>query len=239
MSHSLVRHIIEDLAEPGDEPAKLPPLDQLAKQLGVSRGKLREDLIAAQAYGVIEMRPGDGTYLCPFDFYTAVRPLILYSIACNKDYFDRFYRLRARLEVAFWEDAAQALGQQEIDQLYHILDRADAKLQGSPIEIPHREHRDFHVLIYSKLDNPFTQGLLKAYWDAYEAVGLHRYFELSYYQRMWANHRGMTEAIAAGECEAGKQVLLQHFTLLEDRLQGTQQAQATLDDSTSERRHIA
>lgn len=228
LSHSIVRYIIEDLGEPSEEPAKLPPLDQLAKQLGVSRGKLREDLIAAQAYGVIEMRPGDGTYLCPFDFYTAVRPLILYSIACNKGDFDRLYRLRARMEVAFWDDAAQTLGQAEIDQLAHILDRADAKLQGYPIEIPHREHRDFHVLIYSRLDNPFAQGLLKAYWDAYEAVGLHRYFELSYYQRMWTSHRGMVEAIASGENEAGKQILLQHFTLLEDRLQSThQQAEAT------------
>jgi GntR family transcriptional repressor for pyruvate dehydrogenase complex len=228
LSHSVVRYIIEDLGEPTEEPAKLPPLDQLAKQLGVSRGKLREDLIAAQAYGVVEMRPGDGTYLCPFDFYTAVRPLVLYSIACNKDLFDRFYRLRARMEVAFWDDAAQALRQEEIAQLTHILDRADAKLRGSPIEIPHREHRDFHVLIYSRLDNLFAQGLLKTYWDAYEAVGLHRYFELSYYERMWSSHRGMVEAIAAGEHEAGKQILLQHFTLLEDRLQGSpQQAQST------------
>lgn len=228
LSHSIVRYIVEDLGEPSDEPAKLPPLDQLAKQLGVSRGKLREDLIAAQAYGVIEMRPGDGTYLCPFDFYTAVRPLILYSIASSTGYFDRFYRLRARMEVAFWTDAAQALGAEEMDGLSRILDRADAKLKGSPIEIPHREHRDFHVLIYSRLDNPFAQGLLKAYWDAYEAVGLHRYFELSYFQRMWASHRGMVEAIATGKYEAGKQMLLQHFTLLEDRLQGTpQQTQAT------------
>jgi GntR family transcriptional repressor for pyruvate dehydrogenase complex len=223
LSHSIVRYIVEDLAEPGDEPAKLPPLDQLAKQLGVSRGKLREDLIAAQAYGLIEMRPGDGTYLCPFDFYTAIRPLVLYSIACNKSDFDRFYRLRARMEVAFWDDAARALRQQEIEQLFGILDRADAKLQGSPIEIPHSDHRDFHVLIYSRLDNPFAQGLLRAYWDGYEAVGLHRYFELSYYQCMWASHRGMVEAISSGEYETGKQILIQHFTLLEDRLQGSQQ----------------
>jgi DNA-binding FadR family transcriptional regulator len=223
LSHSIVRYIIEDLAEPTDEPTKLPPLDQLAKQLGVSRGKLREDLIAAQAYGVIEMRPGDGTYVCPFDFYTAVRPLVLYSIASNKGYFDRFYRLRAHLEVAFWDDAIHTLRQEETEQLARILDRADAKLQGRPIEIPHREHRDFHVLIYSRLDNPFAQGLLKAYWDAYEAVGLHRYFELSYYQRMWSSHRAMVRAIASGNCERGKRVLLQHFTLLEDRLQGEQQ----------------
>jgi GntR family transcriptional repressor for pyruvate dehydrogenase complex len=228
LPHSIMRYIIEqELAERRDEPAKLPPLDQLAKQLGVSRGKLREDLIAAQAYGVIEMRPGDGTYVCPFDFYAAVRPLILYSIACDKSYFDRFYRLRARMEVAFWEEAVCGLERGDVDQLARIVDRAEERLRGKPIEIPHREHRDFHILIYSQLNNPFAQGLLKAYWDAYEAVGLHRYFELSYYQRMWSSHRAMVEAISAGDNDAGKTILMQHFTLLEDRLQeGQQQEQA-------------
>jgi GntR family transcriptional repressor for pyruvate dehydrogenase complex len=229
LPQSIMRYIIdEELAERQDEPAKLPPLDQLAKQLGVSRGKLREDLIAAQAYGVIEMRPGDGTYVCPFDFYAAVRPLVLYSIACNKGYFDRYYRLRARMEVAFWEEAVRELGRNEMEQLIRIVERAEDRLRGKPIEIPHREHRDFHVLIYSQLNNPFAQGLLKAYWDAYEAVGLHRYFELSSYQRMWSSHRAMVEAISTGDYDAGKTILVQHFTLLEDRLQGGQPQEQAL-----------
>jgi GntR family transcriptional repressor for pyruvate dehydrogenase complex len=220
LSHSILRYIIDaQLAEHDGEPAKLPPLDQLARQLGVSRGKLREDLIAAQAYGVVEMRAGDGTYVCPFDFYTAIRPLILYSIACDRRSFDQFYAVRARLEIMFWHDAVQELGSAEFSELDRILERAAHKLEGSPVEIPHGEHRDFHTLVYSKLDNPFAQGLLSAYWDAYEAVGLHRYFDLSYYQRMWSSHTEMVKAIASGQHEQGRQVLMQHFTLLEDRLQ--------------------
>ncbi|MBN1639863.1 MAG: FadR family transcriptional regulator [Anaerolineae bacterium] len=221
LSHSIVRYIIDErLAECEGEPARLPPLGELARQLGVSRGKLREDLIAAQAYGMVEMRPGDGTYVCPFDFYTAIRPLILYAIASDRGNFDRFYRLRARIEVAFWDDAVRQLGQPQLERLRGILAEADHKLDGTPIEIPHREHREFHVEIYSQIDNLFAQGLLKAYWDAYEAVGLHRYFELSYYQRVWDNHRQMVDHIAGGQYDEGKRVLLRHFTLLEDRLQG-------------------
>ena len=59
---------------------KLPPMDELAETMGVSRGKLREELIAAQAYGVVEMRPGDGTYVLPFDFYPPIQTLVLYAI---------------------------------------------------------------------------------------------------------------------------------------------------------------
>lgn len=219
-SHSILRYILDaECVQPDGEPARLPPLGQLAQEMGVSRGKLREELIAAQAFGVIEMRPGDGTYVCPFDFYTAIRPLVLYGIASDRRTFDSYYRLRVQLEVAFWEPAVSKLEETDLQALEGILDRAEHKLLGARIEIPHREHRDFHMLIYSRLENPFASGLLKAYWDAYEAVGLHRYFELSYYKRMWSSHRAMVQAIGSGEYGEGRRVLTQHFTLLEDRLQ--------------------
>jgi DNA-binding FadR family transcriptional regulator len=164
------------------------------------------------------MRPGDGTYVRPLDFYAALRPLILYSIACDRRSFDRYYRVRAELEVGFWEEAAGALRREDHEEFDRILQRANHKLKGSPVEIPHREHRELHLLIFSRLENPFVRGLLEAYWDAYEAVGLHRYFDLGYYERMWSSHRAMVEAIVSGQFQEGKEVLRRHFTLLEDRL---------------------
>lgn len=219
-SQPILRYIL-DGAHHGheQEPTKLPSLDQLAKQLGVSRGKLREDLIAAQVYGVVDMRPGDGTYVCPFDFYTAIRPLVLYSVALDKQHFGELYKVRASLELGFWQNAAQQLEESDYAEFDRILAAAEHKLQGTPVEIPHQEHRDFHVLIYSRLENPFVLGLLRAYWDAYEAVGLHRYFDLSYYEHMWSSHKAMIRAIRSGDHETGRKVLVQHFTLLEDRLQ--------------------
>ncbi|MBN1247691.1 MAG: FadR family transcriptional regulator [Anaerolineae bacterium] len=202
-----------------DEPVKLPSLGDLAKEMGVSRGKLREELIAAQAYGVVEMRPGDGTYVNAFDFYAAVRPAVVYSIACDRSNFDHFRKLRAHLEVAFWDEATRALDQDDLTELEAIVARAGRKLASKPIQIPHDEHRELHMRIFSKLGNPFVQGLLKAYWDAYEAVELHLFFELSYYTEMWNSHRAMVEALRANQGARGRDVLAQHFTILENRLQ--------------------
>lgn len=201
------------------EPVKLPALGDLAKQMGMSRGKLREELIAAQAYGVVEMRPGDGTYVRAFDFYTAIRPAILYSIACDRENFNRFRVLRAYLEVAFWDEAVRALTEDDIRQLEQIVIGAERKLKSTPIQIPHADHRDLHLRIFGKLDNPFVQGLLRAYWDAYEAAELHHYFELSYYEEMWASHRALVEALKSGHPQRGREILTQHFTILDQRLQ--------------------
>jgi DNA-binding FadR family transcriptional regulator len=206
----------------GDEPVKLPSLGDLAKEMGISRGKLREELIAAQAYGVVEMRPGDGTYVHPFDFYTAIRPAVLYSIACDKNNFEAMRKLRAHLEVAFWDEAVRGLNAGDFEQMETIVERAEQKLRGTPIQIPHDEHRELHLRIFAKLQNPFVQGLLRAYWDAYEAVQLHHYFEFSYYTRMWTSHRALVEALKADNAAEGKAVLTQHFTILEDRLQTPQ-----------------
>jgi len=220
LPYAIFQYIIDEgcAARDQSQALKLPPMDQLAERLGVSRGKLREELIAIQAYGIVEMRPGDGTYVRPFDYYTATKILTLYAIECDRKYFDQLYRIRIQLEFAFWEEAARSLTQEDIDRLNHMLDCAEKKLHGTPVEIPHNEHRQFHIIIFSKLENDFAQGILNAYWDAYEAVGLHRYFELSYYESMWSSHREMVEAIRDGRFEDGKNVLAHHFTLLGDRL---------------------
>ena len=95
------------------------------------------------------------------------------------------------------------------------------RLNSTPIEIPHREHRVFHMLLFSRLNNPFVLGLLKAYWDGYEAVELHRYFDLSYYEEMWAYHKKIVELLQAGDIQQSQQVLVDHFAILETRLQIT------------------
>ena len=92
LPYLILQYIVnEELTTRIKEPVKLPPMDDLIRDLGISRGKLREELLAAQAYGVVEMRPGDGTYVCPFEFYTAAQTLLLYSIACDWKNFEHFY----------------------------------------------------------------------------------------------------------------------------------------------------
>ena len=221
LPYTILQYIVDkELATPGSEPVKLPPMEDLAEELAISRGKLREEMVVMQAYGVVDMRPGDGTYVCPFDFYTAIRTLTLYSTACDWRNFDHLYRLRVQLEITFWQEAIQNLTREDKEELARIVDQAEHKLTGSPVEIPHKGHRDFHLLIFGRLDNKFVQGLLKAYWDAYEAVGLHRYFDLNYYQKMWSSHRAIAEAIISNQHKKGQEILVQHFTLLENRLSG-------------------
>ena len=55
--------------------------------------------------------------------------------------------------------------------------------------------------------------------DAYEAVGLNVYTDLSYLQMVWTYHEDMVRAITSGDLDAGYRVVVEHAGLLQDRVE--------------------
>ncbi|MGZ6317519.1 MAG: FCD domain-containing protein, partial [Anaerolineales bacterium] len=103
-------------------------------------------------------------------------------------------------------------------ELRRLIIRAQEKLNGTPVQVPHEEHRKLHLLIYRRLDNLFVTGLLEAYWDSYEAVGLNMYAgSIDYLHEVWEYHAQMVEAICSGDFAAGREALLEHVDLLAHR----------------------
>jgi DNA-binding FadR family transcriptional regulator len=57
--------------------------------------------------------------------------------------------------------------------------------------------------------------LLVAYWDAYEAVEMTRFVRYQHWVNVWNYHEQIVEAIQAGDYELGRQLLHEHFSLLQ------------------------
>jgi DNA-binding FadR family transcriptional regulator len=67
-------------------------------------------------------------------------------------------------------------------------------------------------------ENPFVTGILEAYWDAYENVGLNVFSGgYEYLEQVWEFHRDMVNAISEGNHEAGHKALIAHTDLLYNR----------------------
>ena len=207
------------LAQHGDANGQqLPALNELSRELGVSIASLREQLEVARALGLVEVRPRTGTKRLPYTFTPAVRQSLRYALILNNEYFQKYSELRKHIESAYWYEAIKLLTDDDKLELQSLLARAKEKLHGSPIQIPHEEHRKLHLVIYRRLENPFVTGLLEAYWDAYEAVGLNVFTGgLSYLEDVWEYHTQMVEAICNNDYEAGYQALIQHTDLLYHR----------------------
>jgi DNA-binding FadR family transcriptional regulator len=202
----------------GDEGRKrLPALNVLSRELGINIARLREQLEVARALGLVEVKPRTGIRRLPYTFLPAVQQSLFYAINLDRDYFKSYSDLRKHIEMAYWHEAVVKLTTQDHQHLRDLIDRAWMKLHGDPIQIPHEEHRELHLSIYKKLGNPFVIGLLEAYWDAYEAVGLNVYADYDYLQQVWEYHERMVEAICNGDVESGFQSLIEHTNLINKR----------------------
>jgi len=198
-------------ADNGD---RLPSLTELSKMLGISVAALREQLEVARAIGLVEVRPRTGIRRLNYSFLPAVRQSLSYAIQTDWSNFMAFADLRNHLEAAYWQEAVNRLTPEDREELRLLVQRAWEKLRGTPIQIPHPEHRQLHLTIYRRLQNPFVQGLLEAYWEAYEAVGLNLYADYSYLTQVWTYHQQMVDAICAGDYAGGLQALEKHRDLL-------------------------
>lgn len=196
----------------------LPSLKNLSTELGVSVASLREQLEVARALGLVEVRPRLGTKRRTYSFAPAIRQSLGYALALNNEHFRKYSELRNHVEAAFWHEAVEKLTEVDKIELKNLIERAFEKLQGTQIRVPHEEHRTLHLMIFSRLENPFVTGILEAYWEAYENVGLNVFtggFE--YLQEVWGYHQQMVEAICNGNYEEGYNALIAHTDLLYHR----------------------
>lgn len=194
--------------------AKLPTLAEMSAEIGVSVGKLREQLEVARMLGMVTVRPRNGTIREPFNFAATVRISAFYGLETGEANFAHFSQLRQTLETSLWPEAVARLTDEDKQQLRTIVGRAWAKLLGDPIHVPNTEHRQLHLTIFSRLDNPFVRGILETYWDLYEATELTRWVSYEYWLEVWRFHEQIVEAICQNDFGQGQQLLLQHFSLL-------------------------
>ena len=217
-----ISEFLRYLAEHQEAESGLPALNGLSRELGIGVAALREQLEVARALGLVEVRPRTGMRRKPYTFAPAVLQSLYYAIALNKDHFIAFADLRRHIETAYWHEAVKLLTPQDHSFLQDLVARAWDKLRGSPIEIPHPEHRELHLTIYRRLNNPFVSGLLQTYWEAYEAVGLNFFTDYNYLTEVWQYHQKMVDSICANDFDAGYTALSEHSDLIYQLISSSQ-----------------
>ncbi len=124
--------ILKGELKPGD---RLPNEPDLARRLGVSRGALREALAVLKAKGVIERRPGRGTYVRRIN-----RAELLGELAARKrdeDLFLDLLEVREILESKALELAIERGTSKDLEKIQDalaLLPRAIAEGAPSPLE---------------------------------------------------------------------------------------------------------
>lgn len=213
-----ISEFLRYLASHPEAEGSLPSLNELSRELGISVAGLREQLEVARALGLVEVRPRTGTRRLAYSFAPAVKQSLMYALALSHGYFQKYSELRTHIENTYWDEAVALLTEDDKRELQNIITHAFEKLSGNPVQVPHEEHRRLHLLIYSRLNNPFVTGLLEAYWDAYESVGLNMYTGgMEYLEKVWGYHKTMVQSICNGNYAAGRKALVTHIDLFAHR----------------------
>jgi DNA-binding FadR family transcriptional regulator len=217
LGSELLNYIVR--LQPGE---RLPALNELQEDehLGINISKVREQLEVARALGLVEVRSKTGTRVKEYSFSPAVSLSLLFALARDLHYFELFTQLRNHIEVAFWHEACALLTDEDKQFMRACVDNARVKLNDRWISIPNQEHRDFHLTVFKRLENPFVLGLLEAYWDAYEAVEPNRYADYAYHQSVWDYHERILNAIYANDFDAAQTAFIEHTRLLRHDVNG-------------------
>jgi len=210
----LLKFIIERKKEGRDD---LPSIQELSEQLGMSVPTLREQIEALKILGIIEARPRHGIHIKPIDFSAGLKQNAIVAAMADMKYFYQISEMRDKVEQSWFLNAAEQLTTDDIDNLEQYVIKAQAKLQGNPIRIPHNEHKELHLRIYQKLDNLFVIGILNTYWTVYEAVGMNLYTDLAYQMTVWNYHRKIVQAIKKKDYKNGQALLSEHMQLIYKR----------------------
>lgn len=193
---------------------RLPSLSNLSKELKISVASLREQLEIARVFGFVEVRPKTGIKWLPYQFTPSILVSIAYAISISPDYFDQFRDLRNHLESAYFYEAATKLNSGEITYMLDIVQIAERKIQQFPPVLPHHEHREFHKILFSHINNVFLQGILEGYWGIYEEKGFSVINDLEYLNNVWKYHRSIVEALGKGNYTTSFTAFMEHKDLI-------------------------
>lgn len=193
----------------------LPPEGQLAADLGVSRGSVREAVKALESLGIVEVRHGDGVRVRAFNF-DSVFDLLSFGLVFDPAKAAEILQIRVWLEVAALADAISRITDAELDQITALLDRWEEKAARDADTSA--DDRHFHRLLYRPLGNESLSGLIDIFWVIYHSLPIQSIGTDRQPLATVKAHRELLAAIRSRDAVLATQRMRDHFRNLEARM---------------------
>lgn len=210
----LLTHLVSGQYEPGQ---RLPPERALADLLGVGRSLIREALKALTLLGLIEVRPGDGTYLRrrPSNLLPAS---FEWGLLLGENQLEDVMEARQELEVVLAGLAAQRRTDEDIADLRVLLEAMRDATEATDFVAADVA---FHLRIARTAKNSVlqsmhsgTQSLLHAWISRVIAAADET-------KPSYLEHEPVFQAISDGDVAAARNAIRRHLQLAGARLNDT------------------
>jgi len=201
--------IAEGRLESGDQ---LPPERDLAEKFVVSRASVREALRTLESLGLVEIRPGEGTFVREVSVESLIEPLAL-VMASHREAIAELFEARRLLEPAIAALAARRATPTELAEMERILEDQAKAIAANKTGLT--QDAAFHAAIGAAAHNAAITRIAHAIMDLLTQSREESLNTPGRPQRSHQDHRRILVAIRARDERAAQQAMLDHLEAVE------------------------
>lgn len=206
VAQRILKMIEDGILHEGD---KLPSEPEFAKQLGISRGILREGLAQLKAQGIISRKPKDGTYILPLagrkdDLTQSTQRMIQASS------FRNIMEMRSAIEQKAAALAVERATDEELEELREIVVGSE---QPAQIDLDFY----FHYRLMELSGNSIFMGIVNTYFGELREIRDHNLNAANHRREVQAEHLAIVDAICRRDSAAAEAAVGAHMDRIWDR----------------------
>jgi len=198
------------------EGSRLPSEREIAQTLNMSRPPVREALSALQIARIVEIRPGDGTYV---KSAVPANEMVSDTMSVLEESESPFEVMQARrvLEEGIVKVAATQATDEDVEKLEQALERMEDAVLHGDLSRYFQANREFHLAVASATQNSILQGLLHSLLISEEKKlwqeSIQRYLtDPDHIKAYVGRHQRLLEAIKERDAALAVREMQEHFS---------------------------
>jgi GntR family transcriptional regulator, transcriptional repressor for pyruvate dehydrogenase complex len=201
--------IAEGRLKSGDQ---LPPERDLAEKFVVSRTSVREALRALESLGLVEIRPGEGTFVREVSVDSLVEPLAMVMLS-QREAIGELFEARRMIEPALAALAARRATPEDVGEMERILESQAKAIAagGTGVE----QDAEFHAAIGAAAHNRAITRIAHAVMDLLRQSREEALNTPGRPDRSHNDHKRLLAAIRARDEAAARQAMVDHLEAVE------------------------
>jgi len=223
-------YITEHQLEPG---MRLPAERQLSAELGVSRSSLREAIQQLISSGMLISRRGGGTWirqqLAPWSEQRIVEP-IRQLLRDDPDYRYDILEARHAIEASTAWHAALRATDADKEKLQYAFDATLKLKESDDPDLAAQADVRFHLAIAEASHNVVLLQTMRGFFELLQSSVMQSrqrmYTQPAIFARLTEQHRGLLDAILAGDADAARQAAMQHLGFVHTTLKSLHEDEA-------------
>ncbi len=201
--------IAEGRLKSGD---RLPPERELAEKFVVSRTSVREALRALESLGLVEIRPGEGTFVRKISVEALIEPLAL-VLTSQREAIAELFEARRLLAPVIAGLAARRATPDEVQEMERILEEQAKEIAAGRTGLA--QDAQFHAAIASAAHNQAITRIVHAIMDLLTQSREDSLNIPGRPERSHQDHRRVLEAIRRRDLAGAEQTMREHLTAVE------------------------